>query len=78
MKNGEDKLSRGKFMKWLGITSVFAALGIAFTPKKKTGSKTVKMLTQDGRLVEIDESLLSANKKRVTDNELLTWVKNKN
>jgi len=35
------------------------------------------MLTQDGRLVEIDATLLAANTKKVSDKELQTWVKSK-
>jgi len=33
------------------------------------------MLTQDGRLVEIDEALLTASRKKVTDIELQNWIK---
>ncbi len=78
MQNGENKLSRGKFMKWLGIASTFTIFGLAFSPKKRESPKTVRMLTEDGKLVEIDESLLSANRRRVSTDELKSWIKNKN
>jgi len=75
--------SRRKFVWGLGIFSAFAAVaattGLPFFTKRsvKTGSKpkTVKMLTEDGRLVEIDASLVSAKKKKVTNAELQHWIK---
>jgi hypothetical protein len=33
------------------------------------------MLTQDGQLVEIDESLITSNGKRISTGELQRWVK---
>jgi len=33
------------------------------------------MLTRDGKLVEIDASLLAVNKKKISDKELQNWVK---
>ncbi len=75
MQNGENQLSRGKFMKWLGIASTFTVFGLAFSPKKKKAAKTVRMLTEDGTLVEIDAALLSQNKRQVTTDELKSWVK---
>jgi hypothetical protein len=33
------------------------------------------MLTQDGRLVEIDKKLLVSPGKKITDKELQQWVK---
>lgn len=77
--------SRRKFVWRLGIFSAFAAVaaatGLPFFNKKNTltdkGNKktTVKMLTQDGRLVEIDEALITASKKKVTNTELQNWIK---
>jgi hypothetical protein len=75
--------SRRKFVWGLGIFSAFAAVaattGIPFfakrfakTPVKK---KTVKMLTEDGRLVEISESQLPAKGKKATNAELQHWIK---
>lgn len=78
--------SRRKFVWGIGVLSVFAAVAAAirfpFLPKKdiiackpESNRKTIKMLTEDGRLVEIDESLLTANRKKVSNNELQNWVK---
>ncbi len=33
------------------------------------------MLTQDGKLVEVDARLLATNKKKISDKELQGWVK---
>lgn len=75
--------SRRKFVWGLGIFSAFAAVaattGLPFFTKRsaKTGSKKniVRMLTEDGRLVEIDASLINAKKKKVTNAELQHWIK---
>ena len=77
MKNEVAKISRGKFVKWMGVASAFAAIGLRFMPgkKKQAEAKKFKFLTQDGQLVEIDEKLLSGIKRNVTDQELQSWVK---
>jgi hypothetical protein len=78
--------SRRKFVWGLGVLSVFAAVAAAirfpFSSKKdiiackpESNRKTIKMLTEDGRLVEIDESLLTANRKKVSNDELQNWIK---
>ncbi|HTI59101.1 hypothetical protein [Mucilaginibacter sp.] len=73
--------SRRKFVWGVGIVSAFAAISAAvnlpFFRKQKLASKnkTIKMLTEDGRLVEIDQSLVSASKKKVTNTELQHWIK---
>jgi hypothetical protein len=78
--------SRRKFVWGLGILSVITAFG-SFTRLPIYGKKnrllnnpgakgkTVKMLTQDGRLVEIDQSFLAAKGKKVSDAELQHWIK---
>ena len=78
MQNEENKVSRRKLVSWLGVLSLFTMAGAAFRPWKKTEApKTVKMLTQDGQLVEVDAKLLAENRKRISDKELQNWVKNK-
>jgi hypothetical protein len=78
--------SRRKFVWGMGILSVFAAIG-SFTgisvlgkknsifSKPEDKKKTVKMLAQDGRLVEVDASFITAGKKKVTSIELQHWIK---
>jgi hypothetical protein len=45
-------------------------------PKEKQ-TETVKMLTRDGKLVEIDKTLLQGKKVKINDKELLSWVNKK-
>ncbi|HEK19013.1 hypothetical protein DIU31_027735 [Mucilaginibacter rubeus] len=91
MNNNEEiarakTTSRRKFLWLFSILSVFTAAAssgrLRFPGKKLSGpgkpddkKRTVKMLTQDGRLVEVDESLLTANRKKVTNTELQQWIK---
>lgn len=78
--------TRRKFVRVAGILSMFAAItaamGFRFPGKKNIiacgpgeKKKTVKMLTQDGTLVEIDASLLTGSAKKITNSELKNWVK---
>ncbi len=67
--------SRKNFL-LLGIAAFFSAAGLNFlTRPKKKKAVTVKMLTQDGRLVEIDKNIIAARGKKITDTELQQWVK---
>lgn len=74
------KPSRKKFL-WWGAAAAASIAGFRFfgrqKPKSKIPGDTVKMLTQDGRLVEIDKALLASNKKKITDDELKKWVNKK-
>ena len=66
-------LSRKKFL-FSGLS--LAALAAFFTwktpPEKK---KTIKFLTQDGKLVEIDEDKLPASRKTATKEDVQNWIK---
>jgi hypothetical protein len=73
--------TRKKFLLWsAAIFSSFTLLKIFNGSKKSkitvegknTGS--VKMLTQDGRLVEIDKNWLASSGKKITDQELQQWI----
>lgn len=75
MQDVKKKTSRKKFLIWTtAIFSSFAAFKIFGAKPKK---QMVKMLAEDGSLVEIDSSLLVAKGRKVTDKELQEWVKNK-
>ena len=70
----KQKYSRKKFMIWgVGILASISVLKFAFAPQKK--KNTVKMLSQDGTLVEVDMAALQAKKRKVTNDELQAWVK---
>ena len=63
MDNDNKIQSRKKFI-FLGISA--AALFTVFRffiPRKKKKAATMKMLTQDGHLVEVDEAIISTRKK---------------
>jgi hypothetical protein len=63
--NSSDKKSR----RWF-LTGGFS---VPKSPKEK-----VKMLTADGKLVEVDKSVLEAvnNRKKISNKELLDWMNN--
>ncbi len=78
MENRRSSLSRSRFVVWgLGVLASFTALRFLNTSKSaKDGErKKVKMLTQDGKLVEINEDLLNTGKRKITNKELQSWVK---
>ena len=66
--------NRRKFIAW-GVASaaVFAAFKFITPSRKKP--ETVKMLTQDGKLVEVDIAALPSKKKKITNGELQNWIK---
>ncbi len=75
------KSSRKKFL-WWGAGAVAAVTGLRLFGRNKKNSikseaETVKMLTQDGRLVEIDKNLLASGSKKISTDELKQWVKKK-
>lgn len=78
--------SRRKFVWGVGILSMFAAVaaatGLSFSSKKsiiackpESKKRTVKMLTQDGSLVEVDELQITGSRKKIKNNELQNWIK---
>lgn len=61
---------------------LFLGMGAAFIPvlrwlKPASRPKTVKMLTQEGKLVEVNTEHLSSDRKRITNDEIHSWVKTK-
>ena len=78
-----EKNTRMKLIMGLGILSLFPLLKFSLFSKKNKAIScspaaqegTVRMLTQDGKLVDVDVSKLSSARKKVSDKELLAWVK---
>jgi hypothetical protein len=72
------KSSRKKFLLWSAALISSVGLG-KLLPRQKNkqapAKPTVKMLSQDGTLVEIDQELLAAATKKVTKEELQNWIK---
>jgi hypothetical protein len=49
-----------------------------FIPRKvTTKQEPVRMLTEDGQLVEVDISHLTGTKKKIKPDEIHTWIKRK-
>jgi hypothetical protein len=70
----QQKPTRKKFLIWgAAVLSSFSLLKI-FGNKQQEKNETIKMLTQDGKLVEIDKKLLASSTKKISDEELKKWV----
>lgn len=75
--------TRRKLLAGLGALSLFPILKFGFLAKKKdviscapeTKNQTMKMLTQDGRLVEVDMSKIKGAKEKISNKQLQDWVK---
>jgi len=70
--------SRKKFLLW-GATFLSSLTVLKFiTGNKQQKNDTIKMLTQDGKLVEIDRDKLYGSKRNIiTDEQLKNWVQKK-
>ena len=74
---------RRKLLAGLGALSLFPILKFGFLAKKKeviscapdTKNQTMNMLTQDGRLVEVDISRINGTKEKISNKQLQDWVK---
>lgn len=75
--------ARRRFLAAGGILSLFALLKLWRVPRKTPAidcgpgptGETVRLLGQDGRLVEVDASRLRMLKKKITNEELQNWVR---
>ncbi len=70
--------SRKKFLLW-GAALLSAVTIFKFIPKKDSQKNpTVKMLGQDGKLVEVDiEKLIHGRVNKINDEQLKNWVTKK-
>lgn len=86
LKKPLPSFARRKFVFAAGMMSLFAALSavirIPVTSRgnkiqSKSGIKNtiITMLTQDGRLVQVDNTLITAVGKKATNHEVQTWLK---
>ena len=76
MKSSQQPASRKKFL-LLAVAAVCSASILRFVGlKKQKQDDMVKLLAQDGTLVEVDRKLLRSPGKKITDSELQAWVKN--
>ena len=75
MQESEKLQSRKKFLLWSAVTLSSVTVLKFFNPGKKKKTQTVKMLTQDGKLVEVNASAPATKKKKITNKELQNWIK---
>lgn len=75
MENENKKQSRKTFIS-LDISSAALLATFRFLnfKKKDKAPETVKMLTQDGKLVEVAIAALPSKKKKITNKELQNWI----
>jgi hypothetical protein len=72
--------SRRKLIVGLGVLSLFPIAKLATSFKKKEviacapEIKTVKFLTQDGTLVEVDVTKINGGKEKISNQQLQNWV----
>ena len=74
MSIDNKKESRRKFLGWGIATAAVLSVAKFVLPSAKEKKKTVTMLTQDGKLVEVDIAALPPKKKKITNQELQNWI----
>ena len=68
-----DKQDRRKFLfSGISLAAVWATFRFWKSPEK---SKTLKFLTQDGKLVEIDMDKIPTKKRAASKTEIQQWIK---
>lgn len=73
----EKSNSRRAFFK-KGISTLAVAAGIQQIAKADDDSPKIKMLTPDGKLVEVSQTVLNqAQKKKATNKDIQEWVNKK-
>lgn len=78
MENQNKNVSRKKMISWgIGFTALLALPSFLRFSKKKKETRKVKMLTQDGKLVEIDVVNIPEKKKKIQQADIHTWVSKK-
>ena len=78
MTSKQKSNSRRKFL-WggLGILSGLSLFKFISHKKTKASTGTAKMLTEDGRLVEVDLGKIKRTGNKIDDKNVINWVKNK-
>lgn len=84
MNQSPTNASRRKLLYGLGILSVLSLFkaGGLFNRSRKvitcapaSEKKMGKLLTEDGQLVEVDLSKIISTGKKISDKELIDWIK---
>jgi hypothetical protein len=72
-----EKQDRRKFL-FAGLSLAALWTTLRFTKKHEPKKTTIKFLTQDGKLVEIDADKIPAIKQAATKKDIQSWVKKNN
>jgi hypothetical protein len=75
MQETKIRRSRKSFLLW--ATAVLGSLTALRMFRPKPQQDKIVMLTEDGKLVEIDSNLLKSGARKVTNPELQAWVKSR-
>jgi hypothetical protein len=75
MPETKNRRSRKSFLLW--ATAILGSFTAFKMFRQKPQQDKIVMLTEDGKLVEIDSSLLKSGARKVTNPELQQWMKNK-
>ena len=78
-----DSSTRRKLIAGLGALSLFPMMNFRWFNKKEeaisclpeTEIKTIKFLTQEGLLVEVDASKINRSIDKISNKQLQSWVK---
>lgn len=75
MEQNQKTTTRKKFLLW-GATVLSSLTVLKFySGSKQRENETVKMLTQEGKLVEVDIAALTTKRKKITNKELQNWIR---
>lgn len=78
MEQQQETNYRKKFLLW-GVTLLATLPLLKFFPrqkqKKQIENDTVKMFSQEGKLVAIDKKLFVSTGKKISNEDLKKWIK---
>jgi hypothetical protein len=79
MEQAPKTSTRKKFLLWgaaiLSSLTVFKFFSGGKTKRNEPGNATAKMLTRDGKLVEVNKKLLISSGNKISNEELQKWIK---
>jgi len=78
IQHGDKPVSRKKFVAWTaGVLSAVTALTLFTRPAAQKEKRMLKMLSRDGKLVEVEISKLPSKRKRIKDDDVHAWMQRK-
>ena len=75
MKPPVTSPNRKKFIWWGAALLASVAVFSFLKTKTKKAAAPAKFLTQDGKLVEVDQNMLASSGKKISNKELQHWIK---